>query len=85
MRRPSQAEPKSTVIQVKVKPSSRTSALTQVEDGTWVAQIQSPPVDGKANDELILLVARHFRCLRSAVTIKSGASARMKLVRIDGI
>jgi uncharacterized protein (TIGR00251 family) len=85
MRRPSQLEPKSTLIQVKVKPNARISALTQVEDGTWLAQIQSPPVDGKANDELILLVASHFQCRKSAVTIKSGASGRMKLVQIDGI
>ena len=44
------------VIQIKVKPNSRTSLLEQNEDGTWLAQIKSPPVDGKANEELIALV-----------------------------
>jgi uncharacterized protein YggU (UPF0235/DUF167 family) len=29
-------------------------------------------VDGKANDELIALVARQFKCRKSAVSIKSG-------------
>jgi uncharacterized protein (TIGR00251 family) len=85
MKRPARLEPKSTLIQVKVKPNARASALTQVDDGTWLAQIQSPPIDGKANDELILLVARQFQCRKSAVTIKSGASGRTKLVRVEGI
>ena len=69
------------VIQVKVKPNARTSALQEI-DGTWLAQLKSPPVDGKANAELIALVARHFDCAKSAVTIKSGASGRIKRVSI---
>ncbi len=69
-----------SVIQVKVKPSSRESALTELTDGSFSATLKSPPVDGKANAELIALVAKHFKVSKSAVTIKSGAGARMKLV-----
>ena len=71
------------VIQVKVKPNSRVSALEEMEDGTWLARIKSPPVDGKANEELIVLVAQQFGCRKSEVSIKSGASSRTKLVRVD--
>ena len=71
------------VIQVKVKPNARTSTFEPADDGTWFAQIKSAPIDGKANAELIALVADHFQCRKSAVTIKSGASGRTKLVRID--
>lgn len=71
------------IIQIKVKPNSRTSLLEQKEDGTWLAQIKSPPVEGKANEELLALVARHFDCRKSAVSIKAGASGRLKLVRIE--
>jgi uncharacterized protein len=70
-------------IQIKVKPNSRASLLEQKEDGTWLAQLKSPPVDGKANEELIALVARHFGCRKSEVEIKSGASGRVKLVRVE--
>ena len=73
-----------TFIQVKVKPNARVSALAQAADGTWLAQLKSPPVDGKANAELVALVAAHFRCRKAAVSIKRGASGRMKLIRIDG-
>jgi len=71
------------LIRVKVKPNSRLSALEQSEDGGWLAQLKAAPIDGKANEELIALVARQFNCRKAAVSIKSGASGRMKLVRIE--
>jgi uncharacterized protein (TIGR00251 family) len=71
------------VIQVKVKPSARVSALVEEGPGLWSAHLRSPPVDGKANEELIALVAKRFGCRKSAVSIKSGASGRTKLVRIE--
>jgi uncharacterized protein (TIGR00251 family) len=71
------------IIQVKVKPNARISTLEEGGDGPWLAQLKSPPVDGKANKELVTLIARHFACPKSAVSIKSGASGRMKLVKID--
>jgi len=72
-----------TTIHVKVKPRARISLLTPEEGGGWVAQLKSPPVDGKANEELIALVARHFGCRKSAVSIRSGASSRTKVVQIE--
>lgn len=72
-----------TVMEIRVKPGARQSQLVQAEDGSWLAQLKAPPVEGKANQELIALVARHFRCARSAVSIKSGAASRRKLVRIE--
>jgi uncharacterized protein len=73
----------SFVIRVKVKPNARTSKLEPADDGTWVAQLMSAPVDGKANRELIALVAGRFKCSKSAVSIKSGAAGRVKLVRVE--
>ena len=72
------------VIQVKVKPRARKSAIEGAGDGTFIAHVKASPVDGRANDELIELVARHFGCGKAAVSIKSGASARTKLLRIEG-
>ena len=73
---------KTRFIQVKVKPNARASELEEQPEGMWVARLKAPPVDGKANAELIGLVAQRFGCARSAVSIKSGAGGRMKLVKI---
>lgn len=74
-----------TTIQVKVKPNARQSVLLPpVESGApWTAQLKSPPVDGKANEELIALVAKHFGCGKAGVRIRSGAGGRMKLVQVE--
>ena len=72
-----------TVIRVRVKPNSRTSLLTQSADGSWVARVKAPAIEGRANQELIALLAQHFRCMKAGISIKSGASGRMKIVRID--
>lgn len=74
---------KPTVIQVKVRPNARVSAFEQTQRGAWLARLKAAPIDGKANEELIALVAWHFQCRKSAVSIKTSASGRMKLVRID--
>lgn len=70
-------------LEIKVKPRARTSELSQAMDGKWLAKLKSPPIDGKANEELIALVAERFQCRKAAVTIKAGATGRIKLVRVD--
>ncbi len=72
----------SRIIELKVKPNARVSRLTRGEDGTWLAQLKSPPVDGRANAELIALVAEEFGVRRAQVSIRSGAGARLKRVQI---
>ena len=71
------------LLQVKVKPRSRVSELVREADDTWLARVKSPPVDDRANQELITLVAAQFRCPKAAVSIKSGGGGRLKLVKVD--
>jgi len=71
-------------LRLKVKPGSRDESLTEQEDGTWLARVKAPPVDGKANAAVIALVAAHFGLRKAQVTIKSGASGRLKLVQLEG-
>jgi len=72
-----------TIIRVKVKPNARQSSLEQLADGSWLARVRSPAAEGRANRELLTLVAEHFRCPKAAVSVKSGASSRSKLIRIE--
>jgi uncharacterized protein len=70
------------LIRIKVKPNARTSELRQLADGSFVARVKAPAIEGRANEELIALVAEYFHCVKAAVSIRSGASGRLKLVRI---
>ncbi len=71
------------ILKLKVKPNARVDALEQAADGTWVARVKAQPIDGKANEALLKLVARHFGCRVADVTLRSGAGGRQKLVEID--
>jgi len=68
-------------IRVKVRPNAGESRLEEA-DGAWVARVRSPPVDGKANYELIGLVAKRFGLPRSRVTIRRGTAGRVKTVEL---
>lgn len=69
-------------LRIQVKPNSRESTLHDTGIGVWLARLKSPPVDGKANAELITLVARHFDVSKAAVKIKLGGSARLKVITV---
>lgn len=69
-------------LEIAVKPNARASSLEEQPDGTWVARIAAPPVDGKANAALIELVAGHFGLRKAQVIIKVGQGGRRKVVEL---
>jgi hypothetical protein len=68
---------------VKVKPNSKQQSIKEEPDGSFRVHLKSPPVDGKANEELIKLLAERFDVRKSQIRIKSGLSSRQKLIEID--
>ena len=71
-------------IRIQVKPNTKhKSALEQQPDGTYVAYVKEPAVEGRANSVAIVLIAKHFGVPKSAVQIKSGASSRYKVIEIE--
>lgn len=68
---------------IKVKLFSKQQSIKEEPDGSFIVHLQSPPVDGKANEELIKLLAKKFDLPKSYIRIKSGLSSRQKLVEID--
>ncbi|MFB6275567.1 MAG: DUF167 domain-containing protein [Halothece sp.] len=70
-------------LSVKVKPNSKHQKIETGEDGGLIIRLQSPPADGKANAELIKLLAKKYGVKKSQVRIKSGLSSKMKQIEID--
>ncbi|MDY6901314.1 MAG: DUF167 domain-containing protein [Cyanobacteriota bacterium] len=70
-------------INVKVKPSSKEQKIIDEVDGSLTIRLKSPPVDGKANEELIKVLSKKFNVPKSYIRIKSGISSRQKLIEID--
>lgn len=68
---------------VKVKPNSKHQSIKEETDGSITIHLKSPPVDGKANEELIKILAEKFCVSKSKIRIKSGLSSWQKLIEID--
>ena len=73
------------VLAVKVIPRASKPGIAVEPDGSLKVRLQSPPVDGAANAELIALLSAFFHVSRRAVTITGGAHSRTKRVTIDGV
>jgi len=67
---------------VKVKPNSKQQSIKEEADDSFTVHLKSPPVDGKANEELIK-VQKGLSCLNQKIRIKSGLLSRQKLIEID--
>ena len=72
-------------ITVKVHPRAKRSAITGRFGDAWKMDLAAPPVDGKANDECVRFVAEAAGVGRSRVRIVTGASARMKVLDVEGV
>ncbi len=72
-----------TILQVRVKPNARESSLVQQADGTWLASLKALPIEGRANEELVALIAAHFRRRKSQVRVKTGVTGRIKRVEVE--
>jgi hypothetical protein len=55
-----------------------------MHDGALRVRVAAPPVEGAANDELSLFLARALGVAPSAVEIMSGHASKNKRVRVHG-
>ena len=70
-------------IRVKVKPNSKQQKIEELDDGSLIIRLKSPPIDGKANQELIKILAQKYQVTKSQIRIKSGNSSQNKLIEIN--
>lgn len=72
------------LFRVHVVPGSSRSEIAGTHNDSLRVRIAARPVEGAANEELILTLAKTFRVSKSSVRIISGARGRAKQVSIDG-
>ena len=70
---------------VKVHPRARRAAVTGRLGDAWKLDLTAPPVEGKANEECVRLLAEVAGVARERVRIVTGLTSRTKVVEIEGI
>ena len=79
-----------STLTVRVTPNARRSEFTgwtMDEKGRPVLliKLQAPPVDGKANSELLRFLAEELDCAKSQVSLQRGESSRLKVVELPSV
>jgi uncharacterized protein len=70
---------------VRVQPRASKSGVAGELDGVLKIRLAAPPVEGRANEELIRLLAELFDAPRQRVAILSGQTSKNKVVSVSGI
>ena len=71
-------------ITIRVQPGSAHPGVGGEHDGALVVRVSARAVDDKATQAALAAVANAFGVRRSAVSLVSGASSRVKIVEIAG-
>ncbi|MFH1077674.1 MAG: DUF167 domain-containing protein [Patescibacteria group bacterium] len=67
---------------VRVIPNAKISEVAGFRDGAWAIRLAAPAVEGKANKELISLLADTLDLAPSTVDIVKGFGSRIKTVEV---
>jgi uncharacterized protein (TIGR00251 family) len=69
-------------ISVKVKPNSRLTVVRKIDDTLYTVNLTARPVDGKANEQLVEILADYFGKPKRCITILRGETSKLKMVEI---
>ena len=68
---------------VKVRPGAAPSAIQGIEGDFLKVRLAAPPVDGKANEELIRLLSGLLHLPKSKISIRAGVFSRQKVLLLE--
>ncbi len=74
-----------TLLAVKVVPGARAERIGPVAGGRLRVAVTAAPEKGKANRELVKLLAGRLGVRKSDISIERGETAREKLVLLRGV
>ncbi len=80
-----QASGGSLVLRVHVQPKASKSRVLGIHDARLKIAVASPPVDGKANKEVVRFVAKLLGIGKKDVELKSGLQSRKKSLIVTSV
>ena len=69
-------------LRVWIQPGSKKNEVVEVREGFLKVKIKAPPVEGKANRELIKFLSSLLKIKTRDIEIKSGQKSRRKIILI---
>ncbi len=74
-----------TRLTVRVTPRASRDELLGFQGEVLRVRVKAPPVEGRANEALLRLLAKVLGVPRSSLAIVRGQTSREKIVAVDGL
>ena len=71
-------------IIIKVKANARTERVEKTKQG-YSVWVKEPPVENKANQAVIRVLADYFKVPKSQISILAGLKSKQKVIQIKDI
>lgn len=78
------SEPVATVA-LRVVPRGARNAVEGYRDGALRVRLTAPPVEDRANEALLVFLARALDVPRARIALAAGSRSRNKIVRVSGM
>jgi hypothetical protein len=75
----------SALLVVRLTPRAGRDEVVGWQGDELRVRLRAPPVEGRANDALLRFIASQLDVPPSSVTLVSGATARVKRLRVEGL
>jgi len=69
------------IINVKVKPNSKTNKI-ELKNNRYIVRLTEKAKKGKANRQLVAILADYFNVAKSKINIKKGLTKKNKVIEI---
>lgn len=75
----------SVSVMVYVQPKAKRNTIVGLYNNCLKLSVTSPPVDGKANKEVVQLLSKLFNVPKTKIIIKRGAHSRTKQIIVGSV
>ena len=72
-------------LQVRVTANSRKESVTNLGDGLWAVRVNAPPLDGRANQRVMELIAEQLSIPKSRIRLVKGHKGKNKTFEVADV
>jgi len=73
------------ILHIKVKAGARANQLSKDVQGNFLLKVKAPPIDGKANEEVIRFLSEVLKIPKSMIILEAGFTNPYKKLRIENL
>lgn len=69
-------------IYIKARPNSKEEKIEQIAEGQFLVSVKEPPIQGRANEAIIRVLAEYFGVSKLEIKIISGWTSKQKIIEV---